>query len=100
VGGREVDPALGDPQGPRVGDDAHQGHGDAGAQGLQREGGAREAGTRALRRLRARQREGDLLLVSPLLDHELRGLPPADPGELEDGAQPLRGRRHSQLRHL
>jgi hypothetical protein len=35
-----------------------------------------------------------------LVDHELRRLPPADRGQLEDRAAPLRGRRDAQLRHL
>jgi hypothetical protein len=69
---------------------------------LQREGGARQAGAggsagargqvgRGRRRVRARQREDGVLLMPSLLDHELRRLPLADPGQLEDRAQPLRG---------
>jgi hypothetical protein len=67
---------------------------------VQREGGAREADTRGGRRHGPRRRQDDLLHVPPLVDHELRRLPPADPGQLEDRAQPLRGRRDAQLRDL
>ncbi len=38
--------------------------------------------------------------LPPVVDDELRRLPPADPGELEDRAPPLRGRRDAQLRDL
>ena len=61
-----------------------------------RAAGARRAGGRA----RARRRQDDLLHLPPLVDDELRRLPPADPGQLEDRAPPLRGRRDAQLRHL
>ena len=36
--------------------------------------------------------KGHLLHLSPVVDHQLRGLPPADPGQLEDRAPSLRGR--------
>ena len=58
----------------------------------------RRASTAA--KLRARRRQDGLLHLPPVVDHELRRLPPADPGQLEDRAAPLRGRRDAQLRDL
>ncbi len=49
---------------------------------------------------RARRRQDGLLHLPHFVDDELRRLPPADPGELEDRAPPLRGRRDAQLRDL
>ena len=49
---------------------------------------------------RARQRQDDLLHLPPVVDDELRRLPSADPGQLEDRAPPLRRRRDAQLRDL
>ncbi len=77
---------------------------------LQRQGGARQA--HAERRLdavgarrrpgqiRARRRQDDLLHLPPVVDDDLRRLPPADPGQREDRAPSLRRRRDAQLRDL
>ena len=77
---------------------------------VQREGGPREAdgerrfdavgSRRRSREARTRQRQDDVPVVPHVVDDELRRLPPADPGELEDRAPPLRGRRDAQLRDL
>ena len=49
---------------------------------------------------RARRRQDGLLHLPLVVDDELRRLPPADPGELEDRAPSLRRRRDAQLRDL
>ncbi len=111
VAGRQALPALGHLRGPRVGDVAREGLGDAGQPEVQREGGARQAHARRRRRperavgprregIRPRRREDDVLHLPSLVDHELRRLPPAHPGQLEDRAPALRGRRDEELRQL
>ena len=83
VARRQALPALGARSRARVGDDARQGHGDARAtrtttrrrrarsscSGRRRQTGS---GAPAPRELRARQRQDDVLLLPPLVDHELR----------------------------
>ncbi len=49
---------------------------------------------------RARRRQDDLLHLPPVMDDELRRLPLADRGELEDQHAPFRGRGDAQLRDL
>ncbi len=51
-------------------------------------------------RARACERHDGVLHLPSVVDDELRRLPSADRGELEDRATPLRGRRDAQLRDL
>ena len=81
-----------------------QGLGQSEPSALQREGRARQADARRARttttrsswgpdvpagRARARRRQDGLLHLPPVVDHELRRLPPADRGQLEDRAASL-----------
>ena len=105
-------PALDDRPEPRVEDEPRQEHGRPDEPRVQREGGARQADEPQHRRrssgaqdvkadnLAHTDDEAGVLHLPHLVDHELRRLPPADRGELEDRAPPLRRRRDAQLRDL
>ena len=96
--------------GQGMGNVAGQGQRQSAASQIQREGGARQTPVR--RRLDAvgsggrfhqacaRQRQGRVSDLPPVLDDELRRLPSADPGEREDRSPSLRRRRESQFRYL
>ena len=59
-----------------------------------------EWGRTSGRQPRAHRRRTGVLHLPHVVDDELRRLPSADPGELEDRAPALRGRRDAQLRDL
>ena len=111
MGWRQADPALGGDARPGMDDDLAQGQRQCGVARVQRQGDARAYGRdeyrhaalgrrRAEGRARAQRRQDDVLHVPHLVDDELRRLPSADPGELEDRAPPLRRRRDAQFRDL